>query len=268
MRIDLHIHTSRCGHAEGTVPAYVENAVLNRLDVVAFTDHLPLPGHLNEGGEYAMQAEELAEYVSDVRSVSHSLEPPPQILLGIEADWLPEWRAETVRALASHPFDVVLGSVHFLDGWVFDDPALIDEWEGKDVRAVWERYFAAVADAAASGMFDVMAHVDLIKKFGHRPDTPATGLYEDLAAALADAGVAVEVSSAGLRKPCEEIYPGDELLSALCRAGVPVTTGSDAHRPAEVGAGLAEVAEAVARAGYRTIVYFEQREMREVELSW
>lgn len=265
MMIDLHLHTSRCGHAEGEVPAYVDAARTAGLEVIAFTDHLPLPAHLNENGTYAMGSDELGAYVADVLSVAR-LHREPHVLLGIEADWLPGHTAETARVLASHPFDLVLGSVHFLDRWVFDDPDLIEEWDGRDVRAVWERYFSTVAEAAESGLFDVMAHVDLIKKFGHRPVGSVGDLYDELAAALLRAGVAVEVSSAGLRKPCGELYPGDDLLATLCRAGVPVTTGSDAHRPAEVGLGLDAVREALARAGYRKVVYFEQREMREVEL--
>ncbi|MDP2233434.1 MAG: PHP domain-containing protein, partial [Actinomycetota bacterium] len=198
MMVDLHLHTSRCGHAEGEMSEYVDTARRAGLDVIAFTDHLPLPSHLNPDGSYAMKAEELAAYVADVREMAARVDRP-RVLLGIEADWLPEWRADTVRVLSAHPFDVVLGSVHFLDGWVFDDPDLLGEWEGRDVLAVWERYFATLAEAAGSGLFDVMAHVDLIKKFGHRPDVAPDGLYADLAAALADAQVAVEVSSAGLR---------------------------------------------------------------------
>ncbi len=265
MMVDLHLHTSRCGHASGEMSEYIDAARRAKLDVIAFTDHLPLPSHLSPDGSYAMMPEELTAYVADVKAHASRVDSP-RVLLGIEADWLPEWRAETARVLAAHPFDVVLGSVHFLDGWVFDDPDLIGEWEGRNVLAVWERYFSTLAEAAASGLFDVMAHVDLIKKFGHRPDASVGHLYADLAAALADAEVAVEVSSAGLRKPCAEIYPGDELLLALRRAGVPVTTSSDAHTPAEVGAGHAEVRAALARAGYREIVYFEQREMCEVAL--
>jgi histidinol-phosphatase (PHP family) len=105
---------------------------------------------------------------------------------------------------------------------------------------VWERYFAALADAAASGMYDVMAHRgprQEVRPPAHRE--PRAALYEDVAAAFADAGVAIEVSSAGLRKPCAEIYPGDRApCGVLKRAGVPATTSSDAHSPDEVGSGL------------------------------
>lgn len=265
MMIDLHMHTSRCGHAEGAPAEYVDAARRAGLDLIAITDHLALPDGWDEDRQYAMSPAELADYVDDVREAALAVRAP-RVLLGIEADWMPPYAADTARAIASYPFDVVLGSVHFLGEWAFDDPDLLDEWSVRDVAGAWEEYFEELTAAAESGLFDVMAHPDLVKKFGHVPDRDLTPLYEDVAAALANAGVAIEVSSAGLRKPCAEIYPSDGLLAAFRRAGVPVTTGSDAHTPAEVGAGLTLVRDAIVRAGYTSIVYFESREMREVAL--
>ncbi len=265
MKIDLHMHTPRCGHAQGQPFEYVEAARRSGLDTIAFTDHLALPDGYDPHGAYAMRPEELDAYVADIQEIA-AASRSPRVLLGIEADWVPSHVAETARTIASQPFDVVLGSVHFLDDWAFDDPDHIEEWSLRDVAGAWDEYFETLVQAASSGLFDVMAHPDLVKKFGHVPPGDMTALYEDVAAALADAGVAVEVSSAGLRKPCAEIYPSEALLAAFRRAGVPVTTASDAHTPAEVGAGLDEVRAAVARAGYDAVVYFEAREMREVSL--
>jgi len=265
MMIDLHMHTSRCGHAEGAAAEYLAAARGAGLDIVAFTDHLALPEGYDPDGEYAMRPWELTGYVQEVLELAQGARSPA-VLLGIEADWVPAHRAATARALAEHPFDVVLGSVHFLEDWAFDDPRLVAEWSVRDVAGAWHQYFEAFTQAAASGLFDVMAHPDLVKKFGHVPTGDLTPLFEEVAAAVADADVAIEVSSAGLRKPCAEIYPSDGLLSAFRRAGVPATTGSDAHAPSEVGHGLDEVRAALSRAGYDTIVYFEAREIREVPL--
>jgi histidinol-phosphatase (PHP family) len=265
MMIDLHMHTDRCGHADGSPVDYVAAARVAGLDVIAFTDHLALPDGYDPDGEYAMRPEELGDYVREVLEAAHSA-PPPKVLLGIEADWVPAHLNQTARSIAAYPFDIVLGSVHFLQDWAFDDPRLIDEWSLRDVAGAWDEYFETFTEAAASGLFDVMAHPDLVKKFGHVPPGDLTSLYEDVAAAISDAGVAVEVSSAGLRKPCGEIYPSDALLAAFRRAGVPVTSASDAHSPSEVGLGLDRVREAIVHAGYDTIVYFEAREIREVPL--
>lgn len=266
MRIDLHMHTSRCGHAVGAPSQYAAAARSTGLDIIAITDHLALPEGYNPDGEYAMRAEELPDYVAEVLEAARMSGGQPRVLLGIEADWLPDHADETARILASHPFDVVLGSVHFLGQWAFDDPRLVDQWSRRGVADVWSEYFETFTAAATSGLFDVMAHPDLVKKFGYLPDQDLTALFEDVATAVGDAGVAIEVSSAGLRNPCAEIYPSDALLAAFCRAGVPATTSSDAHTPEGVGARLDEVLAALVRAGYRKTVYFEGREMREVPL--
>lgn len=272
--IDCHVHTARCGHAEGDASAYIAAARDRGIAVIGFTEHLPLPDDLDPVREYSMPRSELADYVREIEGlkVAASDPPPgaqvpgPKVLVGIEADWLPDRMDWVEPLLASQSFDVVLGSVHFLDEWAFDDPALRARWDTVDVDLVWERYFARVVDAAKSGMFDVMAHPDLVKKFGHRPSFDPLELYEATANELADAGVAIEVSTGGLRKPVAELYPSAAFLAALGRAGVPATMGSDAHVPAEVGFGFDASRAALQAAGYRSVVYFENRLPREVAL--
>lgn len=254
--IDMHLHTKQCRHASGELHQYVSAARDAGLEIVAFSDHLPLPGGAET--DYAMRADELDGYVRSVSALRAS-EHSPRVLLGIEADWMPDDRAHAERLLAAHPFDVVLGSIHFVDGWAFDDPDLIGEYEHRDVDELWRRYFDELRAAARSGLFDVMAHPDLVKKFGFYPEDDPRTLYEETARVFAETGVAFEVNSAGLRKPCAELYPGPDMLRALARAGVPATIGSDAHRPDEVGAGLKEAARALADAGYDSVLYFEGR---------
>jgi histidinol-phosphatase (PHP family) len=160
----------------------------------------------------------------------------------------------------------VLGSVHFVDGWAFDDPDKRDRYSEWEIRELWERYFRDLIAAAESGLADVIGHIDLVKKFGYVPEGDLGALYADVAAALAGTGVAVEVNTAGLRKPCAELYPSAKLLSALHAAGVPVTVGSDAHAPAEVGSAWDEARAALLDAGYRSAVIFRSRLAEEVPL--
>lgn len=272
--IDCHVHTARCGHAEGDASAYLAAARLAGVSVLGFTEHLPLPEDLDPSREYSMPPSELADYVAEVEGLKRASAEAAKtghggditVLLGVEADWLPG-RMDAVESLiASQPFDVVLGSVHFLDDWAFDDPALLAKWDSTDVDAVWERYFARVAEAAASGLFDVMAHPDLVKKFGHRPARDPRELFEAAAGAFAAAGVAIEVSTAGLRKPVGELYPSAEFLAACRRAGVPATMGSDAHAPHEVGYRLDAARATLLDVGYESVVYFENRQLKEVLL--
>jgi histidinol-phosphatase (PHP family) len=261
--VDCHVHSARCGHGIGTVAEYVECALARGLSGIAMTEHLPLPDDLDPVREYSMPACDLAEYVREVAAASSD---GLRVAVGIEADWLPS-RMDHVRGLlSSHDWDVVLGSVHFLDAWAFDDPNLVSQWDARDIDATWESYFDRLIDAACSGLFDVMAHPDLVKKFGHRPARDPELLYDEAASAFAEAGVAAEVSTAGLRKPVGELYPGHAFLAALKRHDVPVTIGSDAHAPDEVGYCFDEARTAIRAAGYDRVAWFEGRTMREVVL--
>ena len=264
--IDLHVHTARCGHATGEMAQYVEAGRARGLDVMCFTDHLPMPEPYPQ--HYTMKADELPAYVADVLAAARDSRATggPEVLLGVEADWLPDAFAHVEALIASHDFDLVLGSVHFLGDWAFDDPDLIARYDAWEPDVLWERYFDEVANAAGSGLYDVIAHPDLVKKFGARPDVDPRPWYEQTALALQESGCAVEVNTAGLRKPCREIYPSLDLLKACRRRGVPATTGSDAHAPAEVGEGFDLARELLREAGYDSVVCFRKRVAEEVAL--
>jgi histidinol-phosphatase (PHP family) len=264
--IDLHMHTSRCGHASGSVTEYVEAGRAAGLEVMCFTDHLPMPAGYPQ--HYTMRPDEVGAYIEDVAAAAAlSRETAgPEVLCGVEADWLPD-DVEAVRAsLAALELDVVLGSVHFLGDWAFDDPDLIARYDSADIDALWDRYFSLVFDAARSDLIDVLAHPDLIKKFGFRPAVDPATWYEETALALLEGGCAVEVNSAGLRKPVGEIYPALGLLQACRRRGVPATFGSDAHSPGEVGQGMSQGRDLLHAAGYDSLVVFRKRIPQEVAL--
>jgi histidinol-phosphatase (PHP family) len=270
--IDLHVHTWRCRHATGDVADYVDAAVRTGVKIIAFTEHLPLAPAICAavpGAEsYAMPADELNAYVAEVQSAAAgAAKRGVEVLLGAEADLVPVGLEHARALLGRYPFDVVLGSIHMIDDWAFDDPDRTDGYGRWKIDDLWERYFADLAEAARSGLADVIAHVDLIKKFRHVPPGPLEPLYAEAARAIAGAGVAVEVNTAGLRKPCAELYPAPALLAALNRAGVPVTVGSDAHSPSEVGAGREQAIEALRAAGYRSVLVFRQRIAEEVGLD-
>lgn len=270
--IDCHVHTERCRHAGGCAVDYVRAAAARGIETLTFTEHLPLAPAIAErveGAEgYAMPAHELADYHAEVaRAAVLGRELGVEVLLGCEADLVPLGVDHARELIAAYPYDLVLGSVHFVGDWAFDDPDRTDGYADWDIRELWERYFADLAEAARTGLADAIAHPDLVKKFCFRPEGDLTGLYRDLAGALASAGVAVEVNSAGLRKPCAELYPGPELLRELSAAGVPATVGSDAHAPEEVGAGLTQAVIALKEAGYRSVVVFRGRQPVEVGID-
>jgi histidinol-phosphatase (PHP family) len=182
--------------------------------------------------------------------------------LGIEMDFIPGAEDRTANLLDRLELDYVIGSVHFVGDRAVDDPDF-DIWEsGRSAEEIWTRYFEMVAEAARSGLFDFLAHPDLVKKWGSArplPDRDLRFYYEPAVEAIAETGIAVEVSTAGLRKPVGEIYPSATLASMLVDAGAKFVLSSDAHDPGEVGHeydravelmrgwGIAEVARFVSR---------------------
>ncbi len=153
------------------------------------------------------------------------------VVIGLEVDYY-EDRMDTVAGLlAGYPFDVLLGSVHWIGGWRFDDlgdPISMAEWAARDVDACWEAYTQALEELAATGTCDVLAHPDLMKVVGHVPEAPAEW-WDRIAEAAASSGMAAELSSSGWRKPVREQYPAAGLLERFVARGVPLTTASDAH---------------------------------------
>ncbi|MGB1377085.1 MAG: hypothetical protein ACPG7S_04580, partial [Miltoncostaeaceae bacterium] len=169
--------------------------------------------------------------------------------------------------LASQPFDVVLGSVHWLGDLAVDHPDY-PCWDSLGAGETWGRYLDELAAAAGSGLFDVLAHPDLPKVFGTPMPERLTARRDEVIAHIAEAGVAVECSSAGLRKPCRALYPDPDWLAAFRRAGVPVTLASDAHRPEDVARDYPTAVAALRGAGYETITRFRGREPEQVAIRW
>ncbi|MGV8040630.1 MAG: histidinol-phosphatase HisJ family protein [Thermoanaerobaculaceae bacterium] len=236
---DHHTHTARCGHAVGEAREYVEAALAAGLRSIAVTDHVPLfwlPEHERDS-RLAMRLEELPGYVEEVLALKAEYRGRIEVLLGIEADYVPGHEEGLRQLLAPYPFDLVLGSVHWLGGWLVDGPSSVVRFERGpgEVDAIWHAYAGAVMAAAGSGLFDVLTHLDLPKKFGHRPSVPYAGRQAELVQAVAASRCAVELSSGGMRKPVGEPYPGLDLLRDLHAAGVPFVLSSDAHAPGEVG---------------------------------
>jgi histidinol-phosphatase (PHP family) len=190
------------------------------------------------------------------------------IRVGIELDWLGDDAVHDLRALiADRDLDIVLGSVHWLAGAMVDHPDY-PVWGSYSVEDVWRLYFEELRRAAMSGLYDVMAHPDLPKVFGDRPPGGVPQReYEETADAFAAAGVACEISSAGLRKPVAELYPAPAFLQACADRGVPITLAADGHRPQDVGLDLEHAARLAHDAGYRTVTAFRERVPRQEPLG-
>ncbi|MGO9322161.1 MAG: histidinol-phosphatase [Solirubrobacteraceae bacterium] len=204
--------------------------------------------------------DDLDEYCAFVRE--HT-----DLRLGIEADFVPGAEDRLANLLDARDFDYVVGSVHFMrDGAVdMDDYSVWDSSRARSAEEVWTCYFQAIGEAARSGLFDIAAHPDLVKYWGYARRTPDGDLrryYEPAVEGIAEAGIAVELSTAGLRKPAGELYPARAFLRMCVDAGVPVALSSDAHRPEDVGAGYERALEALDAVGVRELCVFEGRVRR------
>lgn len=259
---DYHMHTPLCGHARGLPEEYAQAAIQCGLKEIGFSDHAPLVAH--EVPNISMREEELPVYQKMIEEVQKQFTGQLLIKCGIEADYVPGFEAQTRHIIGAYPYDYVIGSVHFIDDWGFDNPDEIDRWKKADVNEVYSRYYDLLCQSATAGLFNIIGHTDLVKKFGHRPDKDFSGEIEETADVFKKSNVAIEINTSGLRKPVKEIYPSLSALKIYAAKGVLITFGSDAHAPQEVGRDFLPAMELARQAGYREYVTFKSRQIEKV----
>jgi histidinol-phosphatase (PHP family) len=202
----------------------------------------------------------------DVDAYCEFVREETDLRLGIEADFVPSGEDRLANFLEAREWDFVVGSVHFLRGAAVDMPGGFDVWgRGESAEKVWGRYYETLAEAARTGMFDIMAHPDLVKVWGDERPAPRGDprhYYEPAIEGFLDGNVAVEVSTAGLRKPVAEIYPSRAFLEMVADAGLPVALSSDAHVPDDLGYHYEEALALLEEVGIRQLCVFEGRSRR------
>ena len=260
---DYHVHTFRCGHAGGNTRDFVLRAIERGLSEIGFTDHIPLYflPEAQRDPRLAMREEQFEDYVREVQGLREEFRGSIAVRLGLEADYAEGHEEALAQWLSRVEWDLVLGSVHWVAGGWIDDPATASaRFAREGVERLYDEYYRLLAKAARTRLFDVLTHFDLPKKHGHRPFSPRLEAEDEAIAAAKEAGCAVEISSAGLRKPVAEAYPEARLLSRIVAAGIPVTFSSDSHAPAEVGWGYEKTLEVARAAGVREYVTFQKRQ--------
>jgi histidinol-phosphatase (PHP family) len=261
---DYHMHTPLCHHATGMPTEYAARAVALGFTEIGFSDHSPMP---KDGfDEWRMEFSRLDDYVA---SVHQARKDHPQLIikLALEVDYLPG-QEDWIRKLASlHPWDYLIGSVHYIsESWAIDSPHQLAEWKKHDPFEVWSRYFDWLTRAVESGLFDIIGHADLPKKFGIYPNRDCTPLFDPFIKAAAKHDVAMELNTAGLRKDCKEIYPSRQIVELAKAHNVAIIFGSDAHAPGEVGMNFTEAVALARSVGYTHCRRFTQRRFEEVPI--
>jgi histidinol-phosphatase (PHP family) len=202
-----------------------------------------------------------AQAVDDLDAYCDFVRTRTSLALGIEADYVPGREQEISDLLEGYDFDYVIGSVHFLGWRAVDMDGQWDVWRAMDAETIWHRYFQMLGDASASGLFDIIAHPDLVKVWGGqtKPTSDLRRFYEPAVERMAQSDVAIEVSTAGLRKPVAEIYPEPELLDLLLGARLPVALSSDAHVPEHLGHRYPEAIELLQSRGVSKLATYRGR---------
>lgn len=288
--LDYHLHLwpHSQSDAQATVEqvaAYCDLAASRGIAEIAVTEHLfrftqardrlggfwdDLPGDALRPGMVAYWDHharvDLDDYVEVVEAVKAAGLP---VVLGLEVDYYQDRMDDVADLLDGYPFDVLLGSVHWLGTWRFDvlsDPLVLAEWDHRAIDQVWDEYTRAIEELAASGVCDVLAHPDLVKIAGRVPDVPDE-FYDRITEAAVRSGMAAELSSAGWRKPVGEEYPAPPLLRRFVAQGVPLTTASDAHTLPDVADRADDLRDLLNAAGVATLRGFRQRTPHEVPVA-
>ena len=259
---ETHAHTPLCGHAFGEPGAYAAAAAARGLKGIVFTCHNPMPGGYAQASR--MKAEEFGWYQALIARTRLEHAGSVDVRLGLECDYVPGLEPWLRDQIASAPLEYVLGSVH-----AQYPEYLARHWRDDDVAAFYRGYFEHLTLAAQSGLFDCLAHPDLVKivapeRWDVQACMPSIGRCLD---AVAETGVAIELNTSGRNKAPFEVYPGMAILREACARGIPVVIGADAHRPERVGDAFAQALDQLEEAGYGSVSVFLERQRVDMTIT-
>ncbi len=253
------MHTHLCKHASGTMEEYVQQAIKYGCHEIAFTDHIPLPHNFDLA--HRMHQSELDGYFKEIERL-RSAYPELRILCGIEADFYDGFELYLERFLSEYPFDLVIMSVHFIKSWPEGNWAFSYDFPDKSLTEIYSDYLEAVLRGIRTGLFDIVGHLDLVK-------SPEQSLLENnrdqLYKIISEAktqNMAIEINSSGLRKDINQTYPDLSFLPLIAQAEVPITLGSDAHKPDQVALRFTEITKHLSAFEELKLARFRSREMQ------
>lgn len=261
--IDYHIHTRLCNHADGTMGDYIRHAISIGMQEICFLDHLTLA---DRGKNSSMAADEVGLYFQAAQSLKLAYGDRIAVKVGLETDF-DQLHADRYREITrTFAFDVIASSIHALDA--VDVVSSETDWAcGRlDVDNIYRSYFNNLLEMLDQDYFDVICHIDLVKKFGHLPERAYTNELEGIAEKIKRKDVVVEINTSGFDHAAGEPYPGRQLLEMLVDKGIGMTMGSDAHRPDEMGRYFNRTKELLKQLGVKELVAFSNRSRYTVPL--
>lgn len=258
-RTDYHIHTYY-SDGKGWPEDYIDSAKETGLSEIGFSDHLTLT---DEQQDWSMRLSMLGKYIDRINELKAKV-TGIKIRLGLEVDYFPDREDKIYKTISNLPLDYIIGSVHYMGNGPVDLGP--EYYEGRDIDRIFELYFNLVARAASSGLFDLMAHPDLVRIFKYSPSVSEEPLYRFLAVEMSKSDVAVEINTNGMNKPLEDFYPDRRYLHIFQEEGVPVCVNSDAHKPSAIGQYFDDAYRLITLAGFKEMVTFENRKRTPVQI--
>ena len=255
MLIDIHNHTYLCNHADGTALDYAQKAYDLGCKFYGFSDHAPMK--FDE--KYRMKFSQMQQYKQMIDEVKTKFSGKMEVLFGYEVDFMSDSNLMDERVLSAK-CDFLIGSVHFIDGWGFDNPEFIGKYKDMDMDLVYEKYFEIVENMVKSNKFNIVGHLDLIKVFGFKSTKDIRQIAKNAINAIQKSKMVVELNTAGLRKPANEIYPSEILLQMIAERNIDITLCSDAHSIDQVGLNMPQAINLARKFGYTKAAIFKEKQ--------
>ena len=249
--VDYHTH-SILSDGQNSYEEMIQVAIAKGLDEIGFSDHICL-----QPFDWAVRMEDIPVMTEQITDLKLKYEDQITVRYGIEVDYFPDYENELKELIEKIPVDYVIGSVHFIDEWNFDsDKSLYGKWSNDQL---YHMYFGLIQQAAHSGLFDIIGHLDIIKKFRIYPESNQDKLFEETIKVLKANNLVVELNTGGIDRPCAEYHPGPKLLELCYKYHVPLTLSSDAHRAVDIARHYESATDMLKQIGYTDIVGFNNR---------
>lgn len=256
--VDYHMH-SVLSDGKNTYEEMILGAIEKGLDEIGFSDHV-----CQKPVSWAIRLEDIPVMTEQILDLKEKYEDQIKVRYGIEVDYFPGREEELSELIDSIPVDYVIGSIHFIGDWNFDtDQSLYGKWSNDKL---YEKYFTLVQQAAGSGLFDIIGHLDIIKKFRVYPETNQEKLFDDTVAIIKENNLVVELNTGGLDRPCAEFTPSQDILEMCYRHQVDVTISSDSHRSEHIARHYERALSLLRQIGYTEIIGFSKRTRRMIRI--
>jgi histidinol-phosphatase (PHP family) len=256
-KIDLHNHTYLCNHANGTVNEYIEQAIDKKIDIYGFAEHAPFKSGFDP--DYRLSFEQINIYFELIKKAKIKYKNKIEILTGFEVDFLQNDISEKIINL---DVDYLIGSVHFLNKWGFDNPEFIGRYQHENIDQLWKNYFLEIEKLAESNLFQIVGHIDLLKVFKFLPkNRKLEDLAENSLKKIKKHNLVIEINGSGFRKPISEQYPSEAILKMAYDMKINITFSSDAHSVDQVGKYHDQIEKLAKKIGFSKVAVFRNKEL-------